>query len=73
MLITGALQNVRALPVIRKAADKDNSKGETHTGGWRSGGGTRRRSLEINVMCREENERGGWRRERGGGLTRAVP
>lgn len=27
MLITGALQNVRALPVIRMAADKDNSKG----------------------------------------------
>lgn len=26
MLITGALQNVRALRVIRKAADKDNSK-----------------------------------------------
>ncbi len=26
MLITGALQNVRALQVIRKAADKDNSK-----------------------------------------------
>lgn len=33
MLITGALQNVRVLPVVRRAADKDNSKGNTLIGG----------------------------------------
>lgn len=37
MLITGALHNFRALRVIRKAADKDNSKD--------------RKNLDINVKC----------------------
>lgn len=32
MLITGALQNVTVLPVVRRAADKDNSKGNTLIG-----------------------------------------
>lgn len=33
MLITGALQNVTVLPVVRRAADKDNSEGNTLIGG----------------------------------------